>query len=253
MDVRRDFAETARYDLAAAGSGLEARVTTTFLGRGIYSLQEAARLTRVPARRVRRWLCGYDYSKSGNLRRSPPVWTGDYQLIDSRAALSFLDLVELNFIECFIRTGVSWKTMRRAHQKAQVLVESTHPFCTNAFATDGNRIFADLQEAIAEEGLIDVVSSQRYFENILRPFLLQLEFSKSKELLRWSPLGPSRHVVLDPRRNFGRPITRDEAAPTRSLYLALRAGNSPAQVASWYEVSRHAVTDAKTFEDSLAA
>ena len=228
-------------------------VTTSFLGRGIYSVQSAARLSGIPIRRVRRWLCGYSFVSSGKARRSPPVWIGDFAPIETHASLSFLDLIELRFVESFIRAGVSWKTMRLAHQKASEYVKSPHPFCTNAFATDGRKIFADLKIAADQKGIVEVISKQRYFDQVIRPLLLQLDFSSSHYPLRWWPLGTSRHVVLDPNRCFGTPITEREATPTRSLYLAVQAGNAPRQVASWYGVSPKAVADAIEFERNLAA
>jgi len=48
----------------------------SLLGLGVYSVPEAARLTGVSSRRIRRWLQGYSYSSGGAARASRPLWRG---------------------------------------------------------------------------------------------------------------------------------------------------------------------------------
>jgi hypothetical protein len=42
----------------------------SLIGRGVYSLPEAARLTKIPPQRIRRWMKGYAF-RSGNLNKAP--------------------------------------------------------------------------------------------------------------------------------------------------------------------------------------
>jgi uncharacterized protein (DUF433 family) len=72
-------------------------------------------------------------------------------------------------------------------------------------------------------------------------------------LLRWWPLGEKRLVVLDPTRNFGRPIAALHGVPTEVLANAAQACQSITDVARWYEVPEAEIRDAIEFEQRLAA
>ncbi len=110
------------------------------LSTGIYSVPEAARLSGVPAARIRRWLRGYAHGPRKSRRRSAPVWTGQIEPRDGALALGFRDLLEVRFVDAFLRAGVSWQTMRLAHTEATRELSTDHPFCSNRFVTDGRRI-----------------------------------------------------------------------------------------------------------------
>ncbi len=66
-------------------------------------------------------------------------------------------------------------------------------------------------------------------------------------------MGEKRLVVLDPTRNFGRPIVARHGVPTEILANAAKATGSVAEVARWYEVSEREIQDAVEFEQRLAA
>jgi uncharacterized protein (DUF433 family) len=227
------------------------------LRKGIYSVSQAARLTGVPQRRIRRWIRGYSFGKNTDQREMPPVWHGQWDPIDHELALGFLDLIELRFVDAFVQHGVSWKELRLAHEGASARVGSEHPFCTGRFCTDGRRILEDLAKAAPalrhqHSGFRDVVRNQQYFDRIMRPIIVQLEFRRQVELVRWWPLGKRRQVVLDPCRQFGHPIVVEEGVATRTLAASLKANNA-AKVAEWFGVSPRAVRDAAAFEASRAA
>lgn len=226
---------------------------TTLLGVGIYSLQEAERFSGVSVQKIRRWIRGYTYDSSGKRRFSKAVWVPQFDRLDGKDALGFLDLIELIVVDTFIQKGVSWNTMRKARVAATKRIGSEHPFCTGAFFTDGRGVFVQLEDISNDHGVIEIVEHQRYFDEIIRPLVAQLEFSDDRKLVSWSPLGFERQVVVDPARSFGAPIVRKEGVPTHSLYSALRAGNSADLVAQWYEVTPIAVADANEFEMKYAA
>ena len=213
-------------------------------------MADAARLTRVSARKIHRWLKGYDFRSGERVRHSSAVWRCEFRPIGNKLALSFRDLLELRFVDAFIRAGVSWRTMRRAHAKAQAELKTTHPFCSNRIATDGKNILLQQGEEDSDEALINLVSNQREFRRIVEDFLKELEFSGSDII--WWPLGRERHIVIDPRRNFGQPTVAKSGVPAITLARSVKANSSVDLVARWYEVQREEVRDAVEFEDSLA-
>jgi hypothetical protein len=83
------------------------------LGKGIYTLLEAARLSKVSSRRIRYWL-GHIESEQAKEERKRVLWQGQHEPIDAKMALDFLDLQEVRFVEAFLKAGVSWRLLRLA-------------------------------------------------------------------------------------------------------------------------------------------
>ena len=107
------------------------------LGIGFYTIAEAARLVRIPAPKVRRWLSGYDYKIDGELRHMPRLWTPQLPKLDNHQELGFRDLVELRFVHAFIEQGLGLRTIRRCMNYARNCIADDHPFSTRQFRTDG--------------------------------------------------------------------------------------------------------------------
>lgn len=228
-------------------------MNSSYFNTGIYMVRDAARLTGVSTGRIRRWLRGYRYRSRKKAYASPPLWHGQWEPIDHSLALGFLDLIEIRFVEAFLKAGVSWATLRQARERAEEMFKVSHPFCTNRFVTDGREIFVELHRETGEPSLIEIVQRQAVFAQIIKPFLKELEFADGTGLVRWWPLGEKRMVVLDPARNFGRPIVARHGVPTEVLGNAAKATGSIAEVARWYEVSEREIHDAVEFEQRLAA
>ncbi len=223
---------------------------SSLLGKGIYNIPEASALTGVSTGRIRRWLRGYRFRSGSQDHRSPPLWAPQLPDIEGKMALGFLDLLEVRFVDAFLSEGVTWPTLRKAAAKAADLVDSSHPFCTKRFKTDGRHIFAELLDTTGEASLIELTKSQHYFEKIIRPYLKGLEF-EADEPARWWPLGTNREVVLDPQRSFGLPIVDKAGIQTAVLAKAVGVNKSVRQVAAWYETDLKAVRDAVEFERQI--
>jgi len=170
--------------------------------------------------------------------------------LNDKLALSFRDLLELRFVDAFIKAGVSWKTMRRAHANARRELMTTHPFCSQRIATDGKNILLRQAEEDSDDALLNLVTSQREFSRIVHDFLRELEFSGDE--IVWWPLGKNRQIIVDPRRNFGQPTVAKSGVPAQVLARSVRANASEELVARWYEVQQDEIRDALEFEESLA-
>jgi uncharacterized protein (DUF433 family) len=224
------------------------------IGRGIYSLTEAERLTGVSRRTIRRWTQGDRYWIRGRPRRMDPVIATQLKKIGGESVIDFSDLIEVRFLDAFRQHGVSAHAIRIAALRARELIGRPRPFSTQIFKTDGQTILAQLARGSDDPVLIDLVRDQVEFESVVSPLLYAgLEFNTLDEPERWWPLGLDRQVVLDPRRGFGAPITPREGVPTRVLADAFRAERSIAFVAGMYNVDDAAVADAVEFEKRLTA
>lgn len=228
------------------------RADTQLLGVGVYTVPQAARLAHVPIASVRRWLFGYRYAYKGSVVERPAVVTADPTQRGDRV-VCFRDLIEIQFVHAFRDAGVSWPTIRLAAEKAREITRLDHPFASREFVTDGRTIFAQIVQATGNKELLDLKSDQMAFRRVLLPTLrAQLEVGDSGVERIW-PMGKRRPIVIDPKRQFGQPIVRDEGVPTEVLAGAYQAMRSLKAVASWYCVSVAGARAAVEFEKNLVA
>lgn len=230
-------------------------LATQLLGRGIYTVPEAMKLTGIPMASLHRWMRGYHFTKgSGVTTFSEPVVRGELPILDGTLALSFRDLQEVRCLQAFRERRIGWGTLRDAHKKACEALRTDHPFSTGQFKTVGRRIMRDFAADTGEPILLDIAKDQAAFREFLRPYLRGLEFLPGETFpTRWFPMQGSRRVVIDPKRAFGRPIVSKRGVATSILLRAYKAEGSYEKVARWYEVDVRSVKDAVEYEHALAA
>ena len=216
--------------------------------KGLYSTREASLLTGLSARQVTGWIAGY--SKGGRgpgplIARAP----GD------DAAISFLDLIEIVFVNAFLKQGVSMSTIRRASKQAAEELMGDHPFALKRFETDGRAIFERLEvKKTRRKHLRNLVDGQSVFAKVIAPYLIkQIDYMPSGDAMRWWPLGRKAPVLVDPSISFGSPVTASAHVPTSVIHDALRAGETVASIAKWFDIPRKDVKAAADFEQRMAA
>ena len=74
-----------------------------YIGHGVYSVAEAARLTGVPASTIRRWTRGYSYTRNGFRHELPPVFASTEA--EEGPILRFVDLIEVRALRGFREKG----------------------------------------------------------------------------------------------------------------------------------------------------
>lgn len=221
-----------------------------YLGIGVYTVPEAARLSGVSQARVHSWLRGYSRAHGD---RSIPKVGGQWPSMDGKHVLGFLDLMEVRFIKHFLDGGVKWKTIRIAAQKAREQLHHDHPFATR-FISDRLSIFEETLEETGDRRLRDLVDNQFAMFQILEPLLIEgIEFDNHGTAKLWRPSKDQQDVVLDPNRSFGHPIIDSAGVPTAALFDAFSAERDIDRVAAWYEIDRDFVQQAIDFETKWAA
>jgi uncharacterized protein (DUF433 family) len=226
------------------------------LAAGFYTVPEAARLIRVgSARRIYGWLKGYPRRQVG------PLLSRDFQPIGDQEELSFLDLMEVRFVEHFREHGVKVGSLRRAAEALKTEFKTTHPFALSKvlLAADKADVFVveTFRKAAEDEGdpRLRSLTTRNYvmYEAIKQSLVPGIEFDATSNLARlWRPL-PSRFpdVVIDPLRAFGRPIIQ-RGVPTETLRDAWEnEGKHPDPVAEAFGVSVKEVMEAVDFERAL--
>lgn len=229
------------------------------LVRGFYTVPEAARLIEVGnARRIHGWIRGYADRSSGPLIRR------EYAPTQKREELSFLDLLEIRFIEHFREQGVRVQTLRRALETARDIWKEDKPFATARIKftprKDGKDIIAEQvlkpsAESTKDAKLLSLCTRQYEIYVAIRELLVKgLSFDPHTHLaVSWKPR-PEKfpEIVINPTIAYGRPFVPSKV-PTAVLYEAWKAeGRQLEPVADWYEVSLAETQMAVEFEQELA-
>lgn len=120
--------------------------------------------------------------------------------------------------------------------------------------TDGKSILAHIARESDTQELIDLIWKQYQFTEIVLPTLYEcIDFNHYEVAERWWPLGREKGVVVDPARNFGKPII-DRINISVDLILDLyRSGHGVEAISDWYEIDKEHVELAISFNERLSA
>ncbi len=118
-----------------------------FVGQGIYTVPEVAKLTKVPSPNIYNWLYGGSLSnKEKGAPKRHPTLEHQFNLMNHIANISFKDMIQIKFVDYFRDRGVTLPTIRHASANAAKLLSTTHPFCSAKFKTDGESLLAEVCE-----------------------------------------------------------------------------------------------------------
>ena len=222
------------------------------LGKGLYTLPEAAILLGARRRNVNRWMKGYNYSRAGVSCRSDALWVTDIPRIEDQVELSFRDLIELRFVLAFTKAGLGLKAIRNCLHYARECIQSDRPFSTGQFRTDGQTIFLESLRTSGDTRLLDLKKRQYAFKAVVEQTFRDLDL-EGDAVVRWHPFRGKQTIVIDPTRSFGQPITAVSGVPTVALADAVAAEGSVDRVAQLFEVTPDEVRDAVRYETELQA
>jgi uncharacterized protein (DUF433 family) len=224
----------------------------TPLGVGFYTAPEVARLLRIPVKNINRWLGGYQFAAGERETTMPPLWEPQLPRGEKHLELGFRDLVELRFVQAFLREGVSLQTVRHCLEMARTLARDDRPFSTRLFKTDGRTIFREGITAKGEGELLDLKRRQYVIKQVIDRTFKDLDL-EDDIVARWRPFHGKASIVIDPKRSFGQPVLTRYGVPTVALAEAVTAEGSEGRVAYLYEVPASAVREAVAFEHYLRA
>lgn len=217
------------------------------VGVGLYTPAEAARLLRIPANKIVRWLRGHEASGRWYER----LWQPQVQLGDGRVYLGFRDLMELRTAHAFMEAGVSAIMIRRAIVEAQKYINEERPLSTTKFRTDGRSIFLEVADESGDTKLLDLFKRHYAFKRIIEASLKGVDFEGIAPV-RWWRASRAQKILLDPERSFGQPIESESGIPTAALAAAAQAEGSPEAAARVWQVPPQAILRAIRFETELA-
>lgn len=213
-----------------------------FVGVGLYTIPEAARLSGVAPARIRQWV----YGQGGAATLQPQL-----PPVGGQNAIGFYNLVEILYVRDLAAQGVTWRTIKKAAERARSVMQDTHPFAMRHLHTDGRGLFLETAKETGDRQLLNLVDGNFAMLEVLeRSFVRTIAFDgPGDRASTWQPLGNLDRIIVDPTRKFGRPIDRETGVPTDVLASALVAeqGNAD-RVARWWQVPVEAVQQAAEFE-----
>ena len=226
------------------------KLPSRLVGIGLYTPAEASLYTGIPAADIRRWLFGY----TAHGVQYPGILNSELADLNE-GVLGFHDLLEIRFVHAFRQHGVSLQAIRNASQQAKELFNQAYPFTCKRFQTDGRSIFATVLSETGDESLLDLIKRQYAFEQVIKPSLYEgIDYTESEAAQRWYPVKSSKAIVLDPSRNFGKPVLTAAGIDTATIFSAYKTeGKDTKRVALLYEISTAAVEAAVHFEQRNAA
>lgn len=217
---------------------------------GFYSFRDAARLLGVHStNRIRGWLNGWPNSLS------EPIIRRDFS---DMPTVSFLDLMEMRFIEFFRKQHVPMQTLRRAASQARKEWNVSHPFALSQskYLTDRRNVFAQSAKTEGDKHTWDLATNQYEMWLLLENSIARgVEFNPATDLAEyWHPRsGDFPNVIVNPRFAFGQPVVGDRAVPTATLLSLYKAeSGNVRRVASWFKISKNDVLEAVEFEIETA-
>lgn len=224
--------------------------SSRLIGVGVYTPSEAALYTGIAAKDIRRWLFGY---KADGVDHSG-LWLPELGVNDEKL-LGFHDLLEIRFVHAFRKHGVSLQAIRAASRQAKEIFNQHYPFTCRRFQTDGRSIFATVFDETGDEAILDLAKRQYAFRQVIAPALYEgIDYTGEGKAQRWYPVKRSKAIVLDPNRNFGKPVLSSTGVDTASIYQAyLAEGQDAKRVAVIFEIPTAAVDAAVTYEHRIAA
>jgi uncharacterized protein (DUF433 family) len=166
---------------------------------------------------------------------------------DERAALNYMQLIEVAVVAAFRKAGVSMKRIRAARAYAAHSLKSEYPFAEYSFKENGKHLFLDSGQIDVKAGTVLQADQegQLAWESVIGR-LREFEYEKQGIVLKWHVAGPSSPIIIDPRISFGTPTVK--GTPTWVIRGRWDAGESDTDIAEDFGIKKEEVREALKFE-----
>jgi uncharacterized protein (DUF433 family) len=166
---------------------------------------------------------------------------------EKRAALSYMQLIEVAVVAAFRKAGVPLKRIRAAREYAARNLKSEYPFAEYSFKEEGKHLWLDSGQIDVKPGTVLSADQggQLAWESVIGR-LREFEYEKDGIVLRWHVAGPSSPIIIDPRISFGAPAVK--GVPTWVIRGRWNAGESDSDIAADFGIKKEEVREALRFE-----
>ncbi|GAA3331064.1 DUF433 domain-containing protein [Curtobacterium citreum] len=194
----------------------------------IYSLTEAAQIVRAPSTSFARWSHGHRFRQraADAWGWSEPILTG---VSDGRGyTVPFNALAEGYVVETFRRAGLPMARIRPAIDALRKEIGVEYALLSERLRTDGAEILIEN----GDRELVVVRNGQGVFRDVVAEFLQTISYRDGFVDFLRLPAYERAEVVVDPRRNSGRPTIARIGVTVEDVVSRVRAGERMRDVAS---------------------
>lgn len=174
---------------------------------------------------------------------------------EKRAALSYVQLIEVAVVAAFRRAGISLARIRDARDYISKQLHADYPFARYQFKTDGKHLLLSYQQVEGHKGrgkhLVADQGGQLEWDQIIGPLLKEFDYDRGGDgiVITWHLVGRSVPIVIDPRFSFGAPIV--SGTPTWAVLGRWNAGETDSDIAEDFGLTKEEVREALKFEGVL--
>jgi uncharacterized protein (DUF433 family) len=172
---------------------------------------------------------------------------------EKRAALSYMQLIEVAVVAAFRRAGISLRRIRDARDYVSKQLNADFPFTRYQFKTDGRHLLLEYQQIESRGGrgkhLMADEGGQLEWDEIIGRLLKEFDYEHEGIVTRWHLAGRSSPIVIDPRFSFGAPTVN--GTPTWAIVGRWKAGETDSDIAEDLGLTKDKVREALRFEGML--
>jgi|HubBroStandDraft_2_1064218.scaffolds.fasta_scaffold377107_1 uncharacterized protein (DUF433 family) len=168
---------------------------------------------------------------------------------EDKAALSYLQLIEVAVVAAFRKMKVPMKNIHAAREYAAHNLKCEFPFATYNFKENAKHLFlssADLEDVHPGSVVATDQGGQLEWETVIGR-LREFDYEDEHGLaLKWHVAGRGSPILIDPRISFGTPAVK--GTPTWIIKGRWDAGESDTDIAEDFRIDPNDVKEALKFE-----
>jgi uncharacterized protein (DUF433 family) len=170
---------------------------------------------------------------------------------EKRAALSYMQLIEVAVVAAYRKAGVPMKRIRAARDWAARQLRSEYPFAEYRFKEEAKHLWLDSGQIDVKPGM--ALSADQHgqlaWESVIGR-LREFDYEDAGIVLKWRVAGPSSPIIIDPRIAFGAPTVK--GTPTWVIRGRYDAGESDTDIAEDFGIEKEEVREALKFEGVMS-
>lgn len=208
------------------------------LTRPLYTLGEAAAIVDVPSSTLHDWARGRSYKGiDGAQHRSDALVTTTGT--GRRVAVPFVGLAEAYVLAGFRAAGVPMQRIRPALTHLEREIGVAAALTSERLKTDGAEVLWDYRSEGADHEVVDdlvvVRNQQAVFRDVVEQYLKTIAYRDGRVAIIGLPQYRA-HVIVDPLRNFGRPMLANGAIRIEDIIGRIEAGEPVDDVAYDFDI-----------------
>lgn len=204
-----------------------------YLGGGVYTASDAARILKIPQHKARYWFSYYIKQKHFQSEFKYYFKFGDV------VAVNFLTLMEMYVFYSLKEKNIPVRNIINTHIYLANFLKTPYPFAHKSIYTDGRKLLIDYGS-----NLFSTDGKEQYKIRLeLDRFFQKISFSENGEAECFHPLGVKNSVVVDPSHQFGNPTIKGTNIKVKTIFDLFKAGEKKKNIADLFQLTLKQIND----------